>query len=436
MPMPHHNRILRLLSAIDTTIGLQLNAVLHHSRFQALEAAWRGLALLIFKLPSSQHIRIRILDLKQVQLSKDLQQAIEFDQSQLFRKIYHQEYGQAGGQPYGILIGNYRFSHSRSDCDTLRAIMKISAASFAPFIASIAPRFFGVDTYSELRPTLTFSNLLKHDDYRQWQKLRQEEDARFVGLVLPRILLRHPYNQYGIKHKHRFFIESAGKINHYLWGNAAFAYAFVVLKTFIQSGWLADIRGINATVSTGGNLSTLSRNYFSTDKPGIAPKIATDIYLTDNQEKCFSEMGLLALQDNPGMNTAIFYSSQSIQTAKRYSNKSANNNARISTMLHYMFCISRFAHYIKVMIRDKVGCFISAEECENMMQGWLLSYCAASQNISAVMKARHPLHEARIKIFEQPGNPGIYTCTLHLKPHYQLDEIQSQLHLVTDINIK
>lgn len=428
------SRVAILISKIDSTVNHQLNAILHHPDFQALESTWRGLAMLVNQAHSNKHAIVKFLDLSYNEVKRDLLNAIEFDQSQLFKKIYSNEYDHAGGEPFGLLVGDYYFLNHPQDIDTLSAFMKIAASAFAPFIASIHPSMFGVDQFSELRSTLEYEHLFSQVHYQRWQSIRTEDDARFVALTLPRILMRLPYNQYGRKTTNRFFQETTENINSYLWGNTAFAYGVVVLKTFVQSGWLADIRGINPENATGGAINTLPRNYFETDRVGIAPKISTDIKITDRQEKYFSDLGFLPLQDNPTLNAAIFYSSQSIQKSTTYNHSSATHNARISSMLHYILCASRFAHYIKVMMRDKVGHFISTNECENYLQNWLLQYCAASQNISAEAKARYPLNEAKVKICEQKGTPGKYRCVVHLKPHYQLDEIHSQLRLVTNLN--
>lgn len=429
------HRIIRLIARIDSLINKQLNVVLHHPNFQALEGAWRSLQFLISNLNQQKRVHIKIIDLSFKELQKDLLNSIEFDQSQLFKKVYNQEYDSAGGQPYGLLLGNYQFKPTPRDFEMLQALMKIAAAAFAPFIAGISPHMFGVNDYAELKPTLNFKHLFKLPQYQRWQQLRQEEDARFVGLTLPQFLLREPYNQYGDRTTNRFFIEETCCRNDYLWGAAAFAYAAVVCNTFHHSGWLADIRGVSADSYTGGAIRNLPRNYFSVNKANDIPKIATDIYLTDSQEKTFSDMGFIPLRDNPHINTTVFYTSPSIQLPQRYSKDIASQNAYLSSMLHYVLCASRFAHYVKIMIRDKVGKFISAEECEYFVQQWLLKYCAASQHISNDAKAKYPLNEAKVKIHANVNDPSKYSCTLHLKPHYQLDEIRSHLKLVTNITI-
>jgi type VI secretion system protein ImpD len=429
------HRIIRLIARIDFLINKQLNLILHHPDFQALEAAWRSLQFLISNLNQQKRVYVKILDVSFKELQKDLLNAIEFDQSQIFKKVYNQEYDIAGGQPYGLLVGNYQFRPAPRDFEMLQALMKISAAAFAPFVASVSPHMFGVNDYAELKPTLNFKHLFKLPQYQRWSQLRQEEDARFIGLTLPQFLLREPYNQYADKNSNRFFTEEPLCRNDFLWGSTAFAYAAVVCNTFHHSGWLADIRGISADSYTGGAIEYLPRNYFSVNKAKDIPKVATDIYLTDSQEKIFSEMGFISLRDNPHINTAVFYNTPSIQQPQRYSKEKAAQNAYLSGMLHYVLCASRFAHYVKIMIRDKIGKFISAEECEYFIQQWLLKYCAASQHISNDARAKYPLNEAKVKIHANISDPGKYSCTLYLKPHYQLDEIQTHLKLVTHITI-
>lgn len=431
MKKNYKNRIAWLIVQIDLRINTQINAILHHAVFQALESGWRSLYFLLDHSDRKKSVLIKVLNLSYNELQKDLLLALEFDQSQLFKKIYEEEFDHPGGQPYGLLLGNYEFCAHPKDIETLQALMKISALAFAPFIAAISPAMFGVNTFAELKSSIDFKNLYKLPEYQRWLQLCKQEDARYIGLTLPHFLIRQPYNHYGNMIKNRFFQESIVNRQHYLWSNAAFAYAKIICRTFLQSGWLANIRGISAEKNTGGATTELPREYFSLNYRQQIPKISTDIYLTDIQERALSALGFIPLNDIPAIKSSVFYTSQSIQQPEKYSKNIANQNAHLSRMLHYILCASRFAHYIKVMIRDKIGKLITAEECGYYLQQWILNYCAASQHISSENRAKYPLNEAKISIQSDVTEPGKYTCIMQLKPHYQLDEIQSQLCLVT-----
>lgn len=435
MNIKNKHRIVQIISQIDLLINRQINDIIHHSDFQALESAWRALFFLLDSAKSQEQVIIKVLNLSYKELQKDLQQAIEFDQSQLFKKIHDQEYDHAGGQPYGLLVGNYEFTPATKDIYVLQELMKISATAFAPLIAGVAPAMFGINHFTELNSSLNFENLYKLPQYQRWMQLCKQENARYIGLVLPHFLMRLPYNQHGKKIKNRFFQETIENKQQYLWSNAAFVYAKIICRTFLQSGWLANIRGISDERNTSGAISELPRNYFSVNKSKDIAKIATDIYLTDKQEKALSDLGFIALKDNPATLTGIFYSSSSIQQRLHYLKEIANRNAHLASMLHYILCVSRFAHYIKIMIRNTIGKFITAEQCEQHLQQWILKYCAASQTISNEAKAKYPLSEAKINIKQDLIEPGKYDCLIQLKPQYQIDEIESQLHLVTKFNL-
>lgn len=433
MKKNNKDRITWLMVQMDLLMNSQMNSILHHAEFQALESGWRSLYFLVDQSDRKKQLCFKLLDLSFQELQKDLLLAIDFDQSQLFKKVYEEEFDHPGGQPYGLLLGNYEFNPHPKDIETLRALMKISALAFAPFIAGISPAMFGINTFAELKSTLNFENLYKLAEYQHWQQLCKEEEARYIGLTLPRFLIRQPYNHYGNKIKNRFFQETLEHREEYLWTNAAFAYAKIITRTFLQSGWLANIRGISAEKNNNGAISELPREYFSLNHRYQIPKISTDIYLTDNQERTLSTLGFIPLNDIQTIKSNVFYTSQSIQYAKSHSKTIADQNAHLSHMLHYILCASRFAHYIKVIVRDKIGKLINAEQCEHYLQQWILKYCAASQHISPENRARYPLNEAKISIQSHPVEPGKYTCIIHLKPHYQLDEIQTHLRLVTEL---
>ncbi len=428
-----------LIAMINERINRQVNCILHHPDFQRLESVWRGLFMLIQTAGMSKYVVIRFLDISYRELSKDMDQAIEFDQSQLFKKVYSNEFDQPGGQPFGVLIGDYHFSHRskmrmQNGVDLLRKIAEVCAAAFVPFVAGVDPSLFGLDSFTEFQMPFQLNDIFQQTEYQRWKNLREDEDIRYVALVLPRILMRVPYNNNGIKMTNRFFEENVTKHTDYLWGNASYAYGCVAIQSFIESGWFADIRGYNPSVGQGGSVK-LERDYFYTDKAGVMPKMSVEYAITDKQEKIFHDSGFIALRDHRWIEKSVFYSSQSLHHPKRYSTTIGQANAKISSMLHYIFCVSRFAHYIKIIMRDKVGKFINPEECERYLLLWIRKYCAASQGMSEEARARYPLSDADVKVNEQRGAPGKYSCTIHLKPHYQLDDIQSYLKLVTNVKV-
>jgi type VI secretion system protein ImpD len=421
---------------IDDMINQQINHLLHHPAFQRLEAAWRGLLMLVAQAGENQQVKIRLLDLAYHELAGDLLNAMAFDQSELFQKIYANEFDHAGGAPYGLLVGDYYFAHrheqpSRDDVSVLSAMAQLAAAAFAPFIGGVSPRLFGVDALDELPPMMAVETIFKQAEYTRWQSLRQDEDTRFIGLAMPRFLIRLPYNQSGERMVHRFFQETVCQREDYLWGNASFAYASVVISAFMRHGWFAQTRGINAKTRTGGVVAGIPRAYFKTDSHKIAPKITTEVAFSDTQEKRLSQLGLLVLRDHPLTNLSVFYGSQSLHRPLKYDKASVTASAKISSLLHYLLCASRFAHYVKVVMREKVGRFMSPEACEAYIRQWLLHYCAESHDQHRQGQARFPLRSVNVEVRARRSMAGGYTCLLQLQPHYQLDNIQSYLRLVT-----
>lgn len=431
------NQLKVLILQLDETINRQLDEILADETFQRLEAIWRGLHMLLQAKGNDTQIKIKLLDISLAELSKDLLNAMEFDQSQLFKKIYTNEFDQAGGEPMGLLIGDYYFSHQssaevRDSVAVLENLAKIAASAFCPMVVGASANLFGLNTFAEFTPHLQFQKYFQQKEYQRWQQLRSQEDLRFIGLALPKILLRLPYN-HRVALEHRFYRQNTQGNKTHLFGNAAFAFAVVVIQAFKTSGWFADIRGIHPDKVSGGVLSNLVRDHFPLSEMNLHTSLATEVYFNDQQEKQLADLGLLPLCDVPLHDYAVFYSCQSLQSAKTYEKNSAQTNAKISSMLHYMLCISRFAHYLKVIMRDQIGSFISAEDCEAKLRHWILKYCAASENSSEASKAKYPLHQAEVKITAVPGISSKYVCTVHIKPHYQLDAVQSQLKIMTEL---
>ena len=435
------NTILRAIANIDELINDQLNIILHHPRFQKLESSWRGLWFLAVQADGAINIKIRLLDISWVEVVKDISRALEFDQSQLFKKIYSEEYGTPGGEPYGAIIGDYEISHKISkkhphdDISTLTGIAQIAAASFAPFIAAASSELFGVDNFSTLGLPLNLRTIFEQQEYIKWRALRNKADSRFVALTVPRVLMRLPYRTRPGSYKGVYFYEKSqsSDLNNYLWGNAAYGVGGILIREFTNVGWFGHIRGVPRNHVSGGLLTNLPVDCFATDAEDIAHKPLTDVIITDTLERELSDLGLMPLCQCYDTPFAAFYNNQSIQNPKTYSNADANVNAKLSAMLQHVLCGSRIAHYIKVMIRDKVGSFATAGDCENHLTEWLFKYTTGRDDLDWEEQARYPLREAAVTVKEHPAKPGEYLCVIHLRPHYQLDQMVSDLELVTEL---
>lgn len=431
----------RRIAAIDRLLGAQVHEILHHPRFQALEASWRGLRYLTRNIEGRERLRVRMLPLGWAELARDLDRAAEFDQTQLFRKIYEDEFGTPGGEPFGLIIADYYVQHrpGRSGVDdvaVLRGLAGVGAASFCPILLAAAPALFGLDSFRELHPTLDLGRLFQQREYARWRAVQREEDTRFLGILLPQILMRRPLAD--MERVDRFrFEENAGASDgsEWLWGHPGYAFASIVMRAFADSGWFADIRGTRPDDLRGGLVTDLPQADFSTDSPGVAVRQPLPVSLSDTQERMLSELGFIPLSMSPYTPFAIFYTNQSLWRSDEGRRGVARINARMSSMLNYVLCISRFAHYIKVIGRDAVGSFMTAKECESLLQSWLQGYSMTPSGTrrSIDLLAKYPLSEARVQVREVPSKPGSYACTVHLKPHYQLDDVVSTFRLTTEI---
>jgi type VI secretion system ImpC/EvpB family protein len=321
------------------------------------------------------------------------------------------------------------------DLDALRNVSQVAAAAFAPFIASADPSLLGLDSFAELQRPMNLAEIFEQPEYAKWRSLRASEDSRFVGLTMPRILMRLPYKDESSRvDRFRFAEDTSGRgIGGYLWGNAAYAFGAVLIRAFSQSGWLADIRGVRRDLEEGGLVTGLPVESFGTDRQGVAIKSCTDVVITDVQENHISELGFMPLCQCKGTDYAAFYSNASIQKPATYDEQYATANAKISAMLQYMLCVSRVAHYLKVMGREKVGSFMEAQDCESFLNEWLQKYTTHDEDAPQEIKARYPLREARAEVREQPGKPGSYYCVVRLQPHYQLDNMASTIAMTTEL---
>ncbi|MFT5083365.1 MAG: type VI secretion system protein ImpD [Lentisphaeria bacterium] len=431
----------RSVAEIDRMICRQLNEIIHHPAFQKLEASWRCLWYLAVQAEGVKNFKLKMLDISWKEVVRDIGRALEFDQSQLFNKVYNDEYGTPGGEPYGVLIGDYEISHRTSkhhfhdDISTLKGLSEIAAASFSPFVAGASSELFGLDDFSNLSSPLNFANIFKQDEYIRWRALRDSADSRFVGLTLPRILVRRPYRTNPGSYKGIFFYEQKHSKDNdcYLWGNACFGFAAILIREFSNVGWFGHIRGVPRNQIGGGLLTNLPVDAFDTDSNDLAYKPSTNTVITDSAEREISELGFIPLCQCYDTPFNAFYSNQSIQKPKRQDSNDATVNAKLSTMLQHILCGSRIAHYIKVIIRDKVGSFVSASDCENLLRRWLLRYTSGRSDMEWEEQARFPIREASVTVKEHTSKPGQYLCAIRIVPHYQLDQMVSELELVTEL---
>jgi len=434
-----HSALLREIARLDQMISAQINAVIHHPRFQSLEASWRGLWYLAHQQFDSKQVKIKLLSITWQEVTRDIGKAIEFDQSQLFKKIYSDEFGMPGGEPIGAIIGDYEICHRPTaqhpydDLTTLTGLSQIAAAAFAPFIAGASNQLFGLDSYEGLAMPQNFEQIFSQEEYIKWRAFRDSADSRFVGLTLPHILMREPYYTTLSATGGFLYKEETTQRDHYLWGNCAYAFAGILIREFASIGWFGHIKGVPRGYLGGGLVNNLTTQCFATDAKGVAHKISTDVLITDKVERQLSALGFIPLCQCYDTDLAAFYSNQSVQKPKMSKAVLASTNARLSTMLQHILCSARIAHYLKVIIRDKVGSFMTASACENYLQHWINRYTTGRDDLDWNEQARYPLREAAVEVKTYPGKPGTYLCIMRLKPHYQLDDMVSELELVTEL---
>ncbi|MEM9828202.1 MAG: type VI secretion system contractile sheath large subunit [Planctomycetota bacterium] len=436
-------RLHQQVAQIDKLLNDQVNAILHHPRFQKLESSWRGIAYLVGQASAAGDpmVKVRILNAKWKEIARDFDRASEFDQSQIFKKVYEEEFGIAGGHPFGLLIGDYSVRHkigggySTDDVSVLRSMSGVAAAAFCPFLCAADAKLFDFDHFGDLEVTRDHAAYQTRPDYARWNRLREQEDARFLGVLLPRILMRGVYECRSDRPDGFVFTEDASdpEGRGYLWGNPAYAYASVVIRSFADSGWLADLRGLRQDEESGGLVSSLPAIHFPTDSRSLIPCPVTDVVISDALERQLSELGLIPLCDCKDKPLAVFASGQSLQKAKKYDTDAATANARISSMLPYMLTVSRFAHYVKILARNRTGGFTTSEGLQRILSDWIADYVTPDREASAEVKSRRPLREAEIRVREEPGRPGSFRCTINLSPHYELDDMVGSVRLSTTI---
>lgn len=437
-------RIDRLVALIDARLSAQVDAILHHPRFQALEAAWRGVALLLRTGDSvgaggtAGGVEVRLLDASWRELSRAMDRAAEFDQSHLFDLVYSQEFGTAGGTPFGLLVGAYEVSHAISregdPVGTLGALASVAAASFCPFVAGAAPALFEMDGFGELADMPDLARALQTDRLARWNRLRAREDARFLGLVAPRILLREPYRGPTRRRLDGFVFEESvdPRGRTLLWGTGAFAFAAVAIRQFEETGWFADIRGAPQDAEGGGLVPTLDPYDFGTDRHGLSAQPAVEARLSALQETQLASAGIVGLGTLFLSDRLVLNANPSLHRPPRYDRAEAEQSARLAAMLQYVLCASRFAHYLKVIMRDEVGSRSQGPALQRRLGEWLAGYCLGNEDASEALRARHPLRAASVAVREVPGRPGAYGCVVRLQPHFQLDDVSTSFQLVAE----
>ena len=419
------------IAELDKKLSAQLNEVMHAPAFQKLEGTWRGLHYLVQNTETGEMLKIRVFNAKKQELLKNLEKAVEFDQSSLFKKIYEEEYGQLGGQPYGMLVGDYSFSRHPEDINLLKLISNSAAAAHAPFVAAADPKLLNMDSFTELANPRDLAKIFQSVEYAPWQSFRESEDSRYVALTLPRVLARLPYGE-DFKRVEEFnFEEFVDSKDHskYLWMNSAWAYAARVTDAFAKWGWLARTRGVEG----GGVVENLPVHTFPTDDGDVAMKCPTEIAISDRREFELSNLGFLPLLHCKNRDFAAFIGSQSCQKPKTYFDADANANAELSTKFNYLLCVSRFAHYLKMMARDKIGSDMERQDCERWLNDWISNYVCDPTTAGEETRAQCPLSDASVEVREIEGRPGWYEAVAHLRPHFQLETLTASMRLVAQV---
>lgn len=427
-----------VISKISCLLNQQLNLIIHHPRFQKLEASWRGVKLLVAFTKQNKVIKLKMLNLTAKELSKDVGNATDPEQTYLFQKVYTQEFDVPGGEPYGILLGDYAFNHKPSNeikdsISLLKVLGQICTAAFCPFVSAISASHFGVNRFSEYPQHANLQKLFKQTEYDRWKSLHEDEATRFISLMLPKFMIRKPYDT-NYEKKSRFFSETVKTTENILWANPAYLMGCSVIECFIDTGWFGKLRGYHLNLD--GHQTPFSGRLHQLTDPNLSmPKCITELQITDDFERNISNEGYTCLKDNPWQQRMNIFNCPSLYIGQSYNSNIATANLKISGMMHYVLCVSRFAHYVKVIARDKIGSFVNAKSCEASLNKWLHQYTTSSSTSSPNMLARFPLSAASVQIQPKPGVSGEFNGIIHIKPHYQLDSMSSHLKLVTDIKL-
>jgi type VI secretion system protein ImpC len=421
-----------IIAEIDKKMSAQINQILHHEDFRRLEGTWRGLHHLVSNTETDEMLKIRVINISKKEVGSTIKKfkGTAWDQSPLFKKLYEDEFGTPGGQPYGALIGDYYFDHTAPDVEILGGMAQIASAAHAPFLAASAPTVMGMESWQELSNPRDLTKIFQTAEYAAWRSLRDSEDARYLGLTMPRFLSRIPYGAKTNPVDEFAFEEDTEGADHnkYVWSNSAFAMGTNITRSFKQYGWCARIRG----AESGGMVEGLPVHTFPTDDGGVDMKCPTEIAITDRREAELAKNGLMPLSHWKNTDYAVFVGAQSLQKPAAYDDADATANANLAARLPYLFATCRFAHFLKCMVRDKIGGFKERADMERWLNDWIKQYCVDS-SASENDKARRPLADAEVKVEEVPGNPGYYTSKFFLRPHYQLEGLTVSLRLVSKL---
>ncbi len=421
------------IESIDAAISEQLREIMHHEKFQTLEGTWRGLNYLVMNSETSTTLKLKLMNASKKEVGKDLSKAVEFDQSQTFKKLYENEFGTPGGEPYGALIGDYQFTNHPDDIELLSNMSNVAAAAFCPFITASSPSLFGFESWSELSKPRDLSKIFDSAEYTKWRSFRESDDSRFVTMAMPRVLSRLPYGQ-ETKPVEEFGYEEiadTGNVSddQYCWSNAAYVLGSRLTKAFAESGWCTAIRGAEG----GGRVDDLPVHLTRTDDGDIDMQCPTEIAITDRREAELSGLGFMPLSHYKNTDYAVFFGGQTTQKPHIYDRPEATANASISARLPYVMATSRIAHYLKVIARDKIGSFQEAEDMQNSLNRWINNYVNASEDSGQEMRAKFPLREAKIEVKPIPGKPGSYNAVAWLRPWLQMEELTTSLRMVARI---
>ncbi|HIJ70399.1 MAG TPA: type VI secretion system contractile sheath large subunit [Planctomycetes bacterium] len=422
-----------IIAELDRKLSEQVNLIMHHEDFQKLEGTWRGLHHLVNNTETDETLKIRVLNISKKDVAKTIKKykGTAWDQSPLFKKLYEEEFGSPGGEPYGCLVGDYYFDHSPPDVEMLGGIAQIAAAAHAPFISAAAPTLMNMDSWQELGDPRDLTKIFQTADYAPWRSLRDSEDARYIGLTMPRFLGRLPYGAKINPVEEFEFEESTTGTDHskYLWCNSAYAMATNITRSFKEYGWCSNIRG----VESGGMVEGLPCHTFPTDDGGVDMKCPTEIGITDRREAELAKNGLMPLSHWKNEDYAAFIGAQSLQKPTEYDDPDATANANLAARLPYLFATCRFAHFLKCIVRDKIGSFKEREDMANWLNKWITQYVTSDPNASEEVKAQYPLAAAEVVVDEVEGNPGYYSAKFFLRPHYQLEGLSVSLRLVSKL---
>ncbi|MDB5815045.1 MAG: EvpB family type secretion protein [Rhodocyclales bacterium] len=423
-----------IIAELDQKLSEQINQIMHHADFQKLEGAWRGLHHLVNNTETDEQLKIRVMNISKVDLGKTLKRykGTAWDQSPLFKRVYEEEYGQFGGEPFGCIVGDYHFDHSPPDVELLGEMAKVCAAAHSPFISGASPTTMQMESWQELANPRDLTKIFSTPEYAGWRSLRASDDARYIGLAMPRFLGRIPYGVKTNPVEEFDFEEDTGAADHskYTWANSAYAMAVNINRSFKQYGWCSRIRGIES----GGSVEGLPVHSFPTDDGGVDMKCPTEIAISDRREAELAKSGFMPLIHKKNSDFAAFIGAQSLQKPAEYDDADATANANLAARLPYLFACCRFAHYLKCIVRDKVGSFKEKDDMARWLQNWIMNYVDGDPaHSSEETKARRPLSAAEVVVEEVEGNPGYYSAKFFLRPHYQLEGLTVSLRLVSKL---